>query len=150
MPPRVLAVPYGAQQSASFVSSCRSCSPAPGHRPGRHCRTIGRVAGRSSPALATKRRSSKVNPVCVAAHWVRVGFCYKTSQKPGCRFRTLTRRPPSDGFGLRARERRRKLNVLRDWEDFVTFYHYPRTRETCDASSHLQRGNADQRGQASR
>ena len=108
-------------QTPPASSSCRSCSPAPGHRPGRgRCRTSSgrprcraRVAGRSSPALATRRAvvEGDLDPVGVVAWQHLLGapfpgsaFCYKTiiprsTGAPSCRFRTLTRRPPSVDSG---------------------------------------------------
>ena len=91
VPPRVQASPPGAQhigvlsmqspparaEATSVIGSCRPRSPAPGHRPGRGA--AGRVrAGRdagpgwpegASPALATRRRSSKV--IWIRSGWLR-------------------------------------------------------------------------------
>ena len=70
VPPRVQAVPPVRNTSASSMQSPPASaeatliilspvrSPAPGHRPGPGFRCRARVAGRSSPALATRRWSS--------------------------------------------------------------------------------------------
>ena len=108
-----------ARPGASPRSMCwRTSSGRP------RCRA--RVAGRSSPALATKRRSSKV--IWIRSGWLRGSIYWvllfrgrffsgavfllqnhypRSTGAPSCRLRTLTRRPPSVDSGLGKGEKRR-------------------------------------------
>ena len=134
VPPRVRAVPPVRNTSASSMQSPPASAEATSviilspafARPGAFAqveallrpssgrpRCRARVAGRSSPALATSRRSSKV--IWIRSGWLRDSIYWvllfwgrfllqnhypKSTGAPSCRFRTLTRRPPSVDSGL--------------------------------------------------
>ena len=133
VPPRVQAVPPVRNTSASSMQSPPASaeatsviilSPAfarPGASPrSRRCwtssgrpRCRARVAGRSSPALATRRRSSK--RMRIRSGWLRGSIYWvllfrgrflslnhypRSTGAPSCRFRALTRPPPSVDSGL--------------------------------------------------